>query len=268
MNNLAFLFGQSLRRHRRLYLIAFLFSFVVAFGLLHFLSSPMWQASGLVRIGKAPSSGGKESFALEQLMSVESSMALLRQEAAADKDIAPNEKWSFQVKPSADGMLILKVQAESSQRAAEIYDVLLGRLKAIHDELFTTRKEFWVKQYAQILADIEDEKKIRESQLSICTQFTEKAIESRLLCADMLARESDRQERNKMFRSKMQEALLPVWSYQTGTTGTLDLSSEPVSPKTLISAALSLSIALAFVAAVLLISSIWAVLGMRDQPLK
>ncbi len=268
MTNLGILCLQMMRRHRLRCLLVAAFIFLTSIGFLYFLPHPMWQASGLIRIGQAPHSDGNALVDRSLLMPMESTMALIRQDAdrVVSSNIGTNEQWLFRIKPTAEGLLELKVEAQSAEKASKIHAALVAELKRVHDELFDIRKEFWMKQNTLVSSDLEIGRKIWESQAAICASFSSNISEGSVLCANLLLHENARQDRQARLLSRIQEALLPVWSYPTDSFGQLSVSKEPISPNALISVALGL-LATLFLSTILLIfSCVWNV--MRDPDSK
>lgn len=267
MDNLGIVFLRLIQRHPLRYLAVALGGFLLAFSLLYFVPTPMWQVSGLVRIGHAPSTTSDEYVSNEAVMSAEASMALLRQEASANvgESVARGEPWNLRVRPAAENLLELKVQATSLQKATEIYSSLIRQLKLVHDPLFAARTAFWKKQQERVAGDLEIGRKIRESHTDVCQNFATKSLESGLLCSNLLANEAARLERQAKLEGRIAETLLPIWSYPTETSGDLALSQRPVSPNRLTAALLSAFIALVFLMIVLLVHSARTVLRRTSE---
>jgi len=267
MNNLSTIFHKLLRLHFRLYATIATGSFLLAFGLLYFATAPQWQVSGLVRIGQTPMLNSEQQLQIESLMPRDVSIALIRQEANKfiQNGTSSNSDWSLRVRPVADDLLEVKIQARSIEEAAERYAALIRRLKVLHDEIYAARNEFWIAQNSRLSADIAIEQNALASQASTCKAFANQPSEKGLLCANLLANESARLDRKKQYQSKIQESLLPIWSYPTNTLGSLNHSDRPVYPKGLTSAALSLFITLVLLMLLLIFGSIWTLLGQEDR---
>ena len=257
MENLSTLILASfLRGGRRLVFLA-ICSGVLIFGMVYVLPAKMWEVAGGVRIGQSPTMAS-ELFEPVLLMSLDSTLELIRHEALAvgEKVVPSGEKWTFKLRPVSGGLLDLRVTAPSVQMAAEIHGALLARLKESHDEIFRQRQGLMLKEEARLALDMEVGRRIWAEQRSLCGTFAVKATEGRLLCANLLANEGARQDRQGRLHARVQEMLLSSWTYPTAQFGELTLSKEPVSPNLLLSLALSFlgglasMVSLAFVGAV------------------
>lgn len=262
MNNLTAVFARLLLRHYRTYAAIAATCFFASFALLYLAPTPLWQASGLVRIGQAPYSNDEKMIELGPLMPVESSMALIRQDAdrVVRDSIKLQKKWHFRVRPAAEGILELKVEAFTPEIAAKIHQALVAELKAMHEQQFQERSSFWKSQYALVSSNLEVGQQIWKSQTEVCNQLAAKLDEGGLLCANLLLHENIRQNELARLQRTIQEALLPVWSYPTEAFGSINISKEPVSPNMLIALILSLFISLCLSLTLLMISCVWSAL--------
>lgn len=264
-SNIASLAVGVLLRHRIFYFSALATIFFTIFTFLYIYPPSMWQVSGLIRIGQAPSALSKDDLILEKLMSSELSMSYLRQKAAATTAVHARRhgKWDFRLRPVGADLLKLEVTAQSKDGAAEIYGELLNGLKSVHADLFRARYDFWKGRQSTISTDVEIGEKIWKSQTSACQWLTKRSLEGQLLCANLLAHESERQNREKLFLDRLQEVLMPSWSYPTDSFGEIEVSIEPVTPRLFISITSSLCIALAVVTIMLLVQGVWSAVIQR-----
>ena len=265
MENLATIFAMLLQRHCRLYALVAATSFLLTFGLLYFLPTPLWQVSGLVRIGQTPTLDSEEQVRVELLMSRDASMALIRQDIneIVKNNAISDDDWNMRIRPAADDLLEIKVRAPTVEKAEKIYTALVQRLKVLHDEIYTSRNDFWMQKSSRVSAEITEHEKPLDTHAKACVALANKSPEKGLVCANLLANEAARLDRQKRFQSKIQETLLPNWSYQTNTLGSLNHSNQPISPTGLTAAVLSLFIALICVTLLLISSSIWTLLARR-----
>lgn len=263
MNNLSTLCLRMIQRHKWHCALVAIFIFSASFVFLYSLATPMWQASGLVRIGQAPYSNDKKIIALGLLMPLESTMVLIRQNAerVVEENTTPNKEWSFRIKPAAEGILDLKVEASSPEVATKIHHALVTELKAVHEELFQTRSAFWKSQEAMVSSSLEVGQRIWKSQTTVCAEIAAKQDDGSLLCANLLLNENLRQNELANLQRTIREALLPIWTYPTDGVGSINVSNDPVSPNFLVAVALSFLIALSLSLILLIVSCVWSALS-------
>lgn len=263
MSNLNIIFAKLLRRHGRFYFLMTAGCFFLVFWMLYFLPVPQYQISGLIRIGQVPVLNGEQLVQTGLLMSVDVSMALLRQGAvgAPVENAVTDQDWHLRVRPAADNLLELKILAPSIRRAREVYIGLVRHLKSVHDDIYSTGNEFWTGQNVRVSNEISAGQKALDAPAGVCREIVDAISDNPLLCANLLANEAARIDRMRSYQVQIQEALLPIRTFPTDSLGDLNFSNAPVSPNWLTSAALSLFVALGFFFIILMAGGVGALLG-------